>query len=143
MNTQARFAVVAFCSVICAGAVILTKNSGDFIKISRGSASFGGCDLTVDYFYATSGAPLKLSLNQIESIIRDDSVAKSHHGKMEFGSVKVDRGVVIAEVLFLEKDGNLQAFLYSLKHKSDSWYVANAQRIWFVPRSQLLRGLRV
>jgi len=143
MNTLTRFAIAAACFLTCAAAVIVTNASSDYTETDCGSASMDGWNLSADYLYAATDASVKLSLDRLESIIRNDPVAKSHGGKMEFGSVKADRAGVTAEVLFLEKDGDPQAFLYTLKHKNDSWYVAGAQRLWFVPRSRLLRGIRV
>ena len=69
-------------------------------------------------------------------------MAKSQRGKLEFGSVKMEQGTAIAEVMFVSNDGRVQPFLYKLLPDGDSWKIVNVQRMWFVPRSRLLRGVR-
>ena len=141
MNGATRFAIVIGCFLLCAGGIVTSSRVQ--AKIDNDNAQLNGWDPVGEYLYAASDAPLKLSLNEIESIIRRDPTTKSQHGKMEFGSVKVEHGAVVAQVLFVNSDGGMQAFLYELKRQNHSWKVATAQRLWFVPRSRLLRGVRV
>jgi hypothetical protein len=141
MKAGTRFAIVSLCLALCATGMVIANFSDEPIDFPGGGAS--SSDLTNGYQFTAGDAPLKLSLNEIESIVRKDPTAKSRHGKMEFGSVKSDHGAVLAEVMFRESDGQMQAYLYKLMQKKNSWYVASAQRLWFLPRSHYVRGLRV
>jgi len=51
-------------------------------------------------------------------------------------------GTALAEVMFVNNDGRVQPFLYKLLPERNSWKIVNVQRMWFVPRSHLLRGVR-
>lgn len=128
--------------MLCAGGII-SSSRGRISTIDNDNGRRGSADLTAAYQYAASDASLKLSLNQIELIIRRDPIGKTAQGKIEFGSVTVEHGAVVAQVLFLEADGRTQAFLYKLRPEKKSWKIESAQRVWFMPRSRLLRGLRV
>jgi hypothetical protein len=140
MGRPVKACIVLVCLSLCAVAAMIAKGSSAQAKI--GNTPLPSLDRAGDYVYAASDAPLQLSLNDIESIIRRDPATKARHGKMEFGSVKVEHGAVVAEVMFLQTDGQMQAFLYKIRHENKSWKVASAQRLWFVPRSHFLRGLR-
>lgn len=54
----------------------------------------------------------------------------------------MEEGSAIAEVMFISNDDRVTPFLYKLRPERDSWKVVNVQRIWYVPRSHLLRGVR-
>jgi hypothetical protein len=82
------------------------------------------------------------TFKELETIIRHDPVAKSQHGKIEFGSVRIDRGAWLAEVMFVSDDGHVLPFLYKLHPERNTWKIINVQRLWYVPRSHLLRGIR-
>jgi hypothetical protein len=85
----------------------------------------------------------KPTFKEMESVIRRDAAARSQHGRMEFGSVRIQQGTTLAEIIFVADDGRVQPFLYKLLPEKNSWKIVNVQRIWFVPRSRLLRGVRV
>jgi hypothetical protein len=78
----------------------------------------------------------------LKAIIRKDPTAKQQRGKIEFGSVHVEQGTALAEVMFISNDGRVLPFLYKLLPQRNSWKIVNVQRIWYVPRSHLLRGVR-
>lgn len=94
------------------------------------------------YQFAATRTP-KLTFQQLEAIIRRDPVARSQRGKLEFGSVRMEQGSALAEVMFVSNDGRVLPFLYKLLPERNSWKIVNVQRMWFVPRSRLLRGIRV
>lgn len=94
-----------------------------------------------DYQFASSGAP-SITFHELEAIIRRDPTAKQQHGKIEFGSVRLEQGTALAEVMFVTDDGRVFPFLYKLLPQRNSWKIVNVQRIWYVPRSHLLRGVR-
>ena len=97
---------------------------------------------TDGYQFAASRARPKLTFQELETIIRRDPVAKSQRGRMEFGSVQMEEGTALAEVMFVSNDGRVQPFLYKLLPERNSWKIVNVQRMWYVPRSHLLRGVR-
>jgi hypothetical protein len=84
----------------------------------------------------------KPTFKELETIIRRDPVAKSQRGKIEFGSVRMDRGAAVAEVMFVSDDGHVLPLLYRLHPERNTWKIINVQRLWYVPRSHLLRGIR-
>ena len=101
-----------------------------------------GIAATAGYQFAASRTRPKLTFQELEIIIRRDPVAKSQRGRMEFGSVRMEDGSAFAEVMFVSNDGRVQPFLYKLLPEQNSWKVVNVQRMWYVPRSRLLRGVR-
>ena len=93
------------------------------------------------YQFAVSRTP-KLTFRELEAIIRKDPTAKQQRGKIEFGSVRLEEGTALAEVMFVSDEGRVLPFLYKLLPERNSWKIVNVQRIWYVPRSHLLRGVR-
>lgn len=143
MRNSVKASLLLLCLSLCTGAAILANLTVDRnSNLDLNHAQAGEMAPVDSYLYAASDASLKLSLNEIEVIIRRDPSSKAQHGRMEFGSVKVEHGAVLAEVMFLEVDGRMQAYLYKLRHDQNLWKVAGAQRLWFVPRSRFLRGIR-
>jgi len=144
MNLFARIAVVTGCLCLCGGAVVIAhlpeegNGSGD-----RRGGPFSVNSLTGDYKHVATKSPAKFDFSELESIILRDPSAKSHRARIEFGSGKVESGSALVEVLFFAPDGRMQPYLYKLTPEKKSWKVASVQRMWFVPRSRLLRGVRV
>jgi len=142
MKISTRFAIFGVSVMLCAGGIFIANLRSE--KIARGDFSAESMDSIVapdGYQFATSRMP-KLTFQQLETIIRRDPVAQSQRGRIEFGSVRMDEGSAIAEVMFVTNDGRVQPFLYRLLPERDSWKIVNVQRMWFVPRSRLLRGVR-
>ena len=142
MKTRTRLAIVAASMLLCA-AGILIANSGSR-KVSSADGCFESSDAiatTDGYQFAASARP-KLTFQEIESIIRRDPTAKSQRGRIEFGSVRMEQGTALAEVMFVGNDGRVLPLLYKLLPERDSWKIVNVQRMWYVPRSHLLRGVR-
>ncbi len=94
------------------------------------------------YQYASTNSDPKLTFQQLEAIIRKDPTAKQQHGKIEFGSVRMGQGTALAQVMFVSDDGRVLPMLYKLLPQRNSWKIVNVQRMWYVPRSHLLRGVR-
>ncbi len=142
MKTSTRVAIVGACVVLCAAGIYIAHSESE--KIVRESVNVDSVDAIVSadgYQFAASRTP-KLTFQQLETIIRGDPVAKSQRGKLEFGSVRMEQGSALAEVMFVSNDGRVQPFLYKLLPERNSWKIVNVQRMWFVPRSRLLRGVR-
>jgi hypothetical protein len=142
MNLFARIAVVTCCLCLCGGAVVIAhlteEGNGD-----RRIGPFGERDVAGDYKHVASKPAAKFDFSELESIILRDPSAKSQRARIEFGSAKIERGSALVEVLFFAPDGRMQPYLYKLTPEKKSWKVASVQRMWFVPRSHLLRGVRV
>jgi uncharacterized protein DUF4864 len=143
MKTATRFALIGICLLLCAIGVAIANRShekifSDTVNLEPANA------ITVDdgCRYASSSAQPKLTFQQLEAIIRKDPTAKQQHGKIEFGSVRLDQGTAFAEVMFVSDDGRVLPLLYKLLAERNSWKIVNVQRIWYVPRSHLLRGVR-
>jgi hypothetical protein len=142
MKIATRFAIVATSLLLCAGGIFIANSSRE--EISSSGTCSEPIDATISddgYQFAASRARPKLTFQQLETIIRRDPVAQSQHGRMEFGSVRMEEGTALAEVMFVS-NGSVQPFLYKLLPERNSWKIVNVERMWFVPRSHLLRGVR-
>ena len=127
---------------LCAVGIFISYSGSE--KIVRSAFAFEPIDplVAIDgYQLAVSGTPA-LTFQQLETIIRKDPTAKKQRGKIEFGSVKLEQGTALAEVMFVNDDGKVLPMLYKLLPERNSWKIVNVQRIWYVPRSHLLRGVR-
>jgi hypothetical protein len=143
MNVATRFGIIASCFGLCAGALVLARLPPErYIDADHKLASPNAIDFSNAYQQITTEGEPNLDFPQIESIIRHHYTALSHRGRIEFGLVKVSGAIAEVEVLFFARDGRIRPVLYQLVARNNSWKVANVQRMWFVPRSHLLRGLR-
>ena len=143
MRTATRFTIIGASLLLCAGGIFITHSGSE--KTSSGDISSDSTDTIIandGYQFAASRARPKLTFQQLETIIRRDPTAKLQRGRIEFGSVRMEEGTALAEVMFVSNDGQVQPFLYKLSPEHDSWKIVNVQRMWFVPRSHLLRGVR-
>jgi hypothetical protein len=143
MKTATRFAIVAASAFLCAGGLFVANTRSG--KVSNGDYQFQLADSGWSedgYQYASSDEQPKLTFQQLEAIIRKDPTAKQQPGKIEFGSVRMEQGSALAEVMFVSNDGHVLPLLYKLLPQRSSWKIVNVQRMWYVPRSHLLRGVR-
>ena len=140
MKTSTRFAILAVSMSLCGGGIFIA-NSGLATKETANVESTETIVAAGGYQFAATHTP-KLTFQQLETIIRGDPIAKAQRGRIEFGSVRMEEGSAIAEVMFIGNDDRVTPFLYKLQPERDSWKVVNVQRIWYVPRSHLLRGVR-
>ena len=143
MKTATRFTIIGASLLLCVGGIFVAQSAPEKISSSDVSSdSMDGIMAPDGYQFAASSSRPKLTFQQLETIIRRDPVAKSQHGRMEFGSVRMEEGTALAEVMFVSNDGRVQPFLYKLSPERNSWKIVNVQRMWYVPRSHLLRGVR-
>ena len=143
MKTATRFTIIGASLLLCVGGIFVAQSASEKISSSDVSSdSMDGIVAPDGYQFAASSSRPKLTFQQLETIIRRDPVAKSQHGRMEFGSVRMEEGTALAEVMFVSNDGRVQPFLYKLSPERNSWKIVNVQRMWYVPRSHLLRGVR-
>ena len=143
MKRATRFAIIGTSLFLCATSVFIANSLPD--RNSReniGYESVDSIDVTDACQYAVSGALPKLTFQQLEAIIRSDPVVKSQRGRMEFGSMRMEQETALAQVVFVGTDGRVQPFLYKLLREGGSWKIVNVQRMWLMPRSHLLRGVR-
>jgi hypothetical protein len=140
MKTSTRLAILAASMSLCGGGIFIA-NSGLATKETADVESTETILAADGYQFAATHTP-KLTFQQLETIIRGDPIAKAQRGRIEFGSVRMEEGSAIAEVMFISNDDRVTPFLYKLQPERDSWKVVNVQRIWYVPRSHLLRGVR-
>ena len=140
MNKLARIALVLCSFALCAAGIVIAYHSAD--GIANGPVC--DSDLFADEYKQVATAPEReLAVSEFESIIRAHSTVKSHRGRIEFGSAKVKGATAMVEVFFFGPDGEMTPFFYKLTATKKSWKISAVQRMWFVPRSHLLRGLRV
>jgi hypothetical protein len=140
MKISTRWIILSASAIFCVAGIVVAKLQS--ANIARGDFNSPPSDIAIDeYQLAASHAP-KLTFQQLETLIRRDPVAKAQRGRLEFGSLKMEQGTALAEVMFVSDDGRVQPFLYKLLPERDTWKIVNVQRMWFVPRSRLLRGVR-
>lgn len=139
MSSVTRIALVLFSVSLCAAGIVIAHRSPESVP----NAVAFDPDLFANRYEQVAHAPRDLAYGEFESIIRRHSTVKSHHGRIEFGSVKMEGANAVVQVLFFAPDGRMTLFFYVLSPKNKTWKVETVQRIWFVPRSDLLRGLRV
>ena len=142
MKASTRFTIVGASALLCAAGIVIANSGSE--KTTNEEFALESIDpiLAVDgYQFAASRTP-KLTFQQLETIIRKDPTAKQQRGKIEFGSVRMEQGTALAEVMFVSDDGRVLPMLYKLLAQRDSWKIVNVQRIWYVPRSHLLRGVK-
>ena len=143
MTLITRLTIIATALILCALGFVIAHSSPSQAAISE--ADFDSIDLVAmndGYQLASSDVQPKLTFQELEAIIRKDPTAKQQRGKIEFGSVRMEQGTALAEVMFVSDDGRVLPFLYKLLPQRNSWKIVNVQRIWYVPRSHLLRGVR-
>lgn len=142
MKTSTRVAIVGLSALLCAVGIFIANSGraeiGSGVISAISSEEFATPN---DYQFAVSRTP-KLTFQELEAIIRRDPTAKQQRGKIEFGSVRLEEGTALAEVMFVSNEGRVLPFLYKLSPERNSWKIVNVQRIWYVPRSHLLRGVR-
>ena len=144
MNVTTRLGIIASCFLLCAGALVLARFSRErYIDADHKLAFLNAVDFSNAYQQVATEKEPNLDFGQVESIIRRHYTAISHRGRIEFGLVKVSGATAEVEVLFFARDGRIRPVLYKLVARNNSWKVTSVQRMWFVPRSHLLRGLRV
>jgi hypothetical protein len=143
MNAALRRTIVACCFLLCAGAIVIAGLPwARVLRVDDKAALLDVVDLSSAYQHIATEAQPELNFSQVESIIRQDGAAMLHHGRIEFGSARVSGSTALVEVLLFAPDGRIRPLLYKLVAENDSWKVASVQRMWFVPRSRLIRGLR-
>jgi hypothetical protein len=143
MKTSTRLAIVGASALLCAAGIFVAQSKSE--KIERGdgfAVESPGPNWTDDGYQYVASVDPKLTFQQLETIIRKDPTAKQQRGKIEFGSVRIENRTALAEVMFVSDDGRVLPMLYKLLPQRNSWKIVNVQRIWYVPRSRLLRGVR-
>jgi hypothetical protein len=143
MKASTRFSIIGASLFLCVGGILIANSSrqGNSNR-GTGSESIDATGSDDGYQFAASSAGPKLTFQQLETIIRRDPTAKSQRGRIEFGSVRMEEGTALAEVMFVSNDGGVLPFLYKLLPENNSWKIVNVRRLWYVPRSHLLRGVR-
>jgi hypothetical protein len=142
MKTRTRLTIIAISGLLCAGGILIAGLTREKFPANSNAESMDPIVNSDGYQFAASKAQPKLTFQQLEIIIRRDPTAQAQRGRMEFGSVRMEEGTALAEVMFVSNDGRVLPFLYKLLPERDSWKIVNVQRMWYVPRSRLLRGVR-
>jgi hypothetical protein len=143
MNIPARLAIVGTCAVLCAAATLVANSARDGGGTIPGAVEwFGTVRDANSYQRVASESPQKLTFRKLEAVVRRHALAVSSHARMEFGSVRVTGKTALVQVLFLAPDGAMCPVVYKLSVRHNSWRVVNVQRLWFIPHSSLLRGVK-
>ena len=140
MSRPLRTLIVVFTVAACGGGLISVTQQSDVSDMSIGC--FGMLDPQIGYEFASADLH-KFSFTQLEAIVRADVAARFPHTRIELGSVKAERNGLTMNVGLFEPNGGCRLYTYSLVPDKNSWKIAHSQRLWFVPASQIARGLRV
>lgn len=140
MKRLTRTLVVVLSLGFCAlGWISMLHEPGEY---ASDLPRFGTVDPEAGYEFASSNLH-KFNFAQLEAIVRADVAAKFPNTRVELGLVKPVRHGLTMNVGLFEPNGECRLYIYTLVSDKNSWKVARAQRLWFVPRSQIARGLRV
>ena len=143
MKLATRLTIIAAALIPCALGFLIAHSSRCEAAISEGELEpIDLLGMSDGYQFTSSNVQPKLTFQELEVIIRKDPTAKQQRGKIEFGSVRMEQRTALAEVMFINDDGRVFPFLYKLLPQRNSWKIVNVQRMWYVPRSHLLRGVR-
>jgi hypothetical protein len=143
MNNITRLGVVGLCGALCAVATIVANSERDQeAGVGDDFQSPGWKQLANGYRRVAGESQQELTFRQVESVVRRHAFATAHYGRIEFGSVDVTGATALVQVLFFARDGEMCPVIYKLAAEHNSWKVVSVQRIWFVPRSRLLRGVK-
>ncbi|HJT46132.1 MAG TPA: hypothetical protein VJ721_07665 [Chthoniobacterales bacterium] len=142
MKTSTRLGIVSASALLCGVGIFMASPKPTELEFDAFSASPSSELVTADGYQFAASRPPRLTFQELEAIIRRDPTAKQQRGKIEFGSVRLEEGTALAEVMFVSDEGRVLPFLYKLLPERNSWKIVNVQRIWYVPRSHLLRGVR-
>jgi hypothetical protein len=142
MNNLTRSLIILTSGGICLGAFICTMRpsfGGGVV-----SAKSFGQDVREngDYRFAADELGL-VNYGQLESVVRADVAARYPNTRVELGSVTPDRAGLTMNVVLFGPNRKTEAFVYTLVPEKNSWKIARSHRVWFVPASQLARGLQV
>jgi hypothetical protein len=140
MNNPIRCLIVVAAAAMCSAGWMSTAHD----KVSSAiEAAESDRELLCDYWFA-SGDLRKFSYAQLEEIVRDDASTRFPNARIELsGLTKAERGAVTMTVVLFGPNEQSQAFLYALVPNKESWKISSARKLWFVPPSQIARGLRI
>ena len=141
MNNLSRAVVVVSSAVTCAAGLVWTGLDASPERL-RGPATFGELESSNGFEFASADLH-KFSFAQLEEIVRADAGTRFPNARVELGSVKAERGRLKMNIVLFGPNQEAQAFLYTIVPEKNSWKIASTQRLWFVPRTQITRGLRV
>ena len=140
MNNSIRGLIVLATAAVCAGGWVSVARDNVVIPFGQsGSASRG---LQEDYKFASADLH-RYSFAQLEEVVRADAATRFPNARVELGSVKAEHGGLSMTVVLFGPNRQTQAVLYALVPDKDSWKISSARRLWFVPPSQIARGLRI
>ena len=141
MNHSIRCLIVLALTVVCAGGwVSVARDKFDGVR-GRSAASLNS-ELESHYEFASADLH-KRSFAQLEEVVCADAATRFPNARVELGSVKTERGGLSMTVVLFGPNRQTHAVLYALVPHRDSWKVSSARRLWFVPPSQIARGLRI
>lgn len=140
MNTSVRGLIVLAFTAICAGGWVSVAR--DTVVIPPGQSGSAASGLQEDYKFASADLH-KYSFAQLEEVVRADAATRFPTARIELGSVKAEHGGLSMTVVLFGPNRQSQAVLYALVPHKDSWRISSARRLWFVPPSQIARGLRI
>ena len=140
MNNLTRVLLVFISAALCAEGVIWHGHCGSSDPAAAAD-SFIGTEF-VSFEFASADRH-KFSFVQLEEIVRADAGTRFPNARVELGSVKAERGRLTMNVVLFGPNHEAQAFLYTMLPEKNSWKIASAHRLWFVPSTQIARGLRV
>lgn len=141
MNNLSRAFVIAISAGLCSGGLILNARDSSSSR-TAGLDRFAEISWISNFEFVSSDLH-KFSFAQLEEVVRADAATRFPNVRVELGSVKADRGTLTMNVVLFGPNNQAQAFLYALVPEKNSWKIASTHRLWFVPPTQIARGLRV
>ena len=140
MNNSTRCLAILVSAAICAGGWVLVAR--DNCDGAPGRSGAVQNELNSDYKFASADLH-QVSFSQLEEVVCADANVRFPNARVELGSIKAEHGDISMTVVVFEPNRQTQAVLYLLAPDKTSWKISSARRLWFVPPSQITRGLRI
>ena len=150
MTALAKASLLTFFFSLCGAAFIVTHQMREqvpppvphalFAVVNDQLSAVRAADYPSAYRYAASGMQQKFTLPQFERMVRRNYAHMAAARRVEFGSVRVERGSATLEVFFFTRDGSVRTFLYSLTAENDSWKISGVKEVGNSRRARIPSG---
>ena len=139
MNRATRSIIVLLCCGVCVVGMISSWQATPGER--QVTVSETTLDFESNYQFAVNDDDIRNRRELETAIIL--KTPKTPCKRIEIGSVRLDRGMALVPVFFFSFYDEVEPVVYKLVPTKNSWKVISVQRLWFVPASQIARGLRV
>ena len=149
--SQTTKSAVLFCFLlVCGAGFVLTQKVREhlpapaphelFAIVNQQLAAFRSADIQSAYRQAATGVQQRFTLPQFEKMVRQKYPAVGHVRRVEYGLVRVQGGSAVVQVFFIDGEGAVRCFLYSLTHEDGGWKIDGVDELDGVRAGDRLAG---